>query len=118
MQLVLRIPKQTLIRAGEKNSLIIGMIQLGARQAVPRGYEHWSGAREAFARQRRRPARCVQSPTRHVTIYKECVPHERLWTHCSCVRMKTISGWWHRVATAASGASCSACRLTDGLVVR
>ena len=53
-------------------------LQLGARRAVPRGLEKQSSARDASARQRRRPARRVQSPTRHVTIHLQCVPHERL----------------------------------------
>ena len=38
-------------------------LQLGARRAVPRGLEQQSGVRDASARQRRRPARRVQSPT-------------------------------------------------------
>ena len=50
-------------------------LQLGARRAVPRG---WQQPSRASARQRRRPARRVQSPPRHASIHFQCVPHERL----------------------------------------
>ena len=53
-------------------------LQLGARRAVPRGFSQLCCARDAFARQRLRPARRLQSPTRRVTIHKECVLHEPL----------------------------------------
>ena len=53
-------------------------LQLGARRAVPRWWQQQSGARDASARQRRRPARRVQSLTHHVNISEKCVPHERL----------------------------------------
>ena len=53
-------------------------LQLSARRAVPRGLRQQSSARVASVRQCRRSSRSLQSPTRHVTIYKECVPHERL----------------------------------------
>ena len=34
--------------------------------------------RDASARQRRRPARRVQNPTRHLNIYNECIYNERV----------------------------------------
>ena len=81
LQLVRRIPKQTLIRAGENDPrLRWNELQLGTRRAVSRGWQQQSGARDAFARQRRRPARSLQTPTRHLNIstLKKCVSHERL----------------------------------------
>ena len=52
--------------------------QLGARRAVPRGLRERSGASDSSARHRRRPARRVQSATRHMRIHSECMSHERL----------------------------------------
>ena len=68
-------------------------LQLGARRAVPRGLEQQSGARDASARQRRRPARRVQSPTRHVSsIHVECVSHKRLEHTARVFERRTIDG--------------------------
>ena len=76
-------------------------LQLGARRAVPRGLREQSGARDTCARQRRRPARRVQSPTRHYSIHLECVSHERLGHTARVFGGKctesggTSTGWWH-----------------------